>query len=237
MVDHTTDINTLAIARLTGLALLFLIAFGIVRSLTIASGIDINLSADFVATPTTMMDAEMSLRGMAYLSIVGFGLDVLVTLGLFLLLRSTSTILSLWCLCMGVTAALMTLLGGVFTMNAALLAGNEGLASLGDEAQLTLLTSLQAMTNYTAFHIGLIISSLSMAGYFWLFFKSRTIPSVLAGFGIYASLFVAIAIGLRDFQPFLASTAVTALFMICNLIALVALGLYLAIWRVRTVTA
>lgn len=236
MADVTVKTGFSPTARLTGIALIATIALGIIMALTVLQGIDINLTADFVATPAAMMEAETSLRVAAYLSILGFALNSLVTIGLFVLLRQTSPVLALWCLCMGVTAAFMTLMGGVFTMNAALLAGNEGLATLADASQRTLLTSLQAATNYTAFHMGLIISSLSMAGYFWLFFKSRQIPSLLSGFGIYASLFVAIAISLRDFVPFLASNAVTGLFIVCNLIALVALGIYLAIWRVRPVT-
>ncbi|MEM9599884.1 MAG: DUF4386 domain-containing protein [Pseudomonadota bacterium] len=221
------------IARMTGLCLLAVIIIGIGSALTLASGIDINLSADFASTPAAMMEADSALRALAYLSIVGFALNSMVTIGLYRLTEKSGDLMPVWALIAGITAAILTLLGGVSTMTAALLSANEGFAALGDESQRLLLVSLQAATNYTAFHLGLILSSLSMAVYFWLFFQSRQIPSLLSGFGMTASLFVAIAIGLRDFIAFLASDAVTALFMVSNLLALVGLGIYLTVWRVR----
>lgn len=221
------------IARTTGIALLSLIALGIVKAMTVSQGIDVNLNADIAGTAAAMMEAETALRAKAYLSILGFGLDLLVSLGLFLLLARSGLLTAGWTLLAGLTAALLSLLGGVFTMNAALLASNSGFTELGTEAERTLLTGLQAASDYTSFHLGLILSSIAMAGFFWLFLKSKNIPQPLAAFGLFATLFVAFTISFRDFAPMLGGSIVTAAFMLCNLIALVSLGLYLTIWGVR----
>ena len=50
---------------------------------------------------------------------------------------------------------------------------------------------------------------------------------------MFASLFVAIAIVLRDFVPVVGHSGVTAAFMVSNLIALLSTSIYLAVWGVR----
>jgi hypothetical protein len=73
-----------------------------------------------------------------------------------------------------------------------------------------------------------------MAGFFWLFFKSRQIPAVIAGWGVFASLFVAGSIVLRDFIPALGHSSVTMAFMLSNLVALFSTSIYLAARGVRS---
>ncbi len=119
-------------------------------------------------------------------------------------------------------------------MNAAEIASDPAYGTLVNEAQRLMLTGLQATYSYTSFHLGLILSSMAMAGFFTLFIKSNLIPKIIAGWGLFASLFVAVTIVLRDFIPILGNNAVTTAFMVSNLIALVSTGLYLAIRGVRT---
>ena len=51
------------------------------------------------------------------------------------------------------------------------------------------------------FILGLVLSSLSKAGFAWLFWRSGLIPKLIAGWGLFAFLFVASAIVARDFIP------------------------------------
>lgn len=72
-----------------------------------------------------------------------------------------------------------------------------------------------------------------MAAVFYLFLKSQLILKLISACGIFASLFVAIVIVARDFISVLGHNAVTGAFMISNLVAILALSLYLSINGIR----
>lgn len=225
------------IARIAGLSLLATIIVGIVGATTVGQGIDINLSADVEVTAQNMLAAEIQLRAKSYLALATFMLEVVFALSLFLLLRSTSILWAGWSLFTSLAAALLVLLGAVFNMNAAEIAGDPAYQELADDKLRILLTGLQATSDYTSFHLGLVLSSLSKAGFAWLFWRSGLIPKLIAGWGLFAFMFVATAIVTRDFIPIIGHSAVTAAFMASNLIALIAMGLYLAIKGVRSAPA
>ena len=77
-------------ARIVGAAFVALIIFGILGSFTIASGIDINTTADIAGTAENMLAAESNLRAKAYLGGFGFMLEIIIAAGLYLLLKSRS---------------------------------------------------------------------------------------------------------------------------------------------------
>ncbi|MGB5723761.1 MAG: DUF4386 family protein, partial [Parasphingorhabdus sp.] len=156
------------------------------------------------------------------------------SLGLFLLLRKSGQLLAAWSLLVSVTAAIFSLLGAIFALNAAEIAGDPAYQNIASESQRLLLAGLQATSNYTSFHLGLVFSSAAMAGFFYLFLRSALIPGIIAGWGLFASLFVATTIVARDFIPLLGHEAITGAFMISNLVAIVATGIYLSIHGVRT---
>lgn len=222
------------LARIVGGSLLATILIGMAAALTVAEGIDINLSADVVATAQNMLEAETQLRAKSYIALAMFGLEALIGVGLFLLLRPAGQLLAAWSLVVSISAAILSLLGAVFSMNAAELAGDIAYAQMASESQRLLLTGLQATSDYTSFHLALILSSVSKAGFFYLFLKSGLIPKLIAGWGLFASLFVSTAIVLRDFIPVIGHSGVTVSFMASNLVALVATALYLTIKGVRS---
>lgn len=229
-----TKNDTQILARIVGCSLLATILVGMAGALTVGQGIDINLSADVMATAQNMLNAETALRAKAYLALLVFALQVVISAGLFMLLRPSGQLLAAWSLVVSLGAALLVLIGAVFNLNSAELAGNIAYTELADDNQRLLLTGLQATSDYTSFHLGLILSSISMAGFAYLFLRSGLIPNLIAGWGLFAFIFVALAIVARDFVPIIGHGAVTASFMISNLIALVTMGLYLAIKGVRT---
>jgi hypothetical protein len=220
-------------ARTVGWSQLALIALGILTSLLVAKGIDINLSADVEATARNMLDAETRLRAKAYLGCLGFVLNTVVSVGLFLLLKPYGQLLATSCLVISLTGAMLALLGAVFAMNAAEIASAQAYQSMTDEAQRLLLTGVQATSDYTSFHLGLVISCTAQAGFFYLFLHSSLIPTLIASWGVFASLLVTLIIVARDFAPVLGHAGITLGFMLANLIALVSLSLYLVIKGVR----
>jgi hypothetical protein len=228
MQTHNT-INLQSLGRYVGWSLIGSIVIGIIAAMTISSGIDINLSADIVKTSENMLGAESRLRGKAYLALFLFMLQIFISVGLFLLLRRSGLILATWSFLIGVSAAVLGLLSAVYAMNAALIADNSAFEIIGGGAQRMMLTSLQATSDYTSFHLSLVLSSAANAGIFYLFFKSTLIPKLISAWGVFASLFVVVALVGRDFIPLLGHGTITAAFMLSNLIALIALGLYLGI--------
>lgn len=233
--NRSAQTEVRALARIVGLSLLGTILVGILSALTVGQGIEINLSADVVATAQNMLGAETELRAKSYIALLVFALEVVIGAGLFLLLRQSGQLLAAWSLIISLGAALLVLMGAVFNLNAAEIAGNLAYSELADDNQRLLLTGLQATSDYTSFHLSLILSSLANAGFAYLFLRSGLIPKLIAGWGLFAFSFVATAIVARDFIPIIGHSAVTLSFMASNLIALVSLGLYLAIKGVRSV--
>lgn len=231
---HSLDsIDAVALARRVGLAWLAMMLVGILAAVLLGKDIDINLSADVEAVAVAMLDAETRLRALAYVGLLIFALDLLVSLGLFLLLKSAGPLLAAWSLAARIMAGLLSALGAVFLMNSAEIAGRPAYAALADSADRVLLNGLQATSNYTSFHLSLVLSSAAFAGFFWLFLKSGQIPKLIAAWGLFASLFVASTIVLRDFIPAMGHGAITIAFMLSNLIALFSTSIYLATKGVR----
>lgn len=232
-MQSVESLAPLTLARWVGWSMLATLIIGISSAFLIAEGIDINLSADVEATARNMLEAEQRLRAKAYIAALTFALDGFVSIGFFLLLRKSGQLLAAWSLLVSVTAAILSLLGAMFAMNAAEIASDPAYQNITNEAQRVILSGLQATSNYTSFHLGLVLSSIAMAGFFFLFFKSALIPRIIAGWGVFASLFVAVTIVARDFIPMLGHEIITAAFMISNLVAIVATSIYLSVRGVR----
>lgn len=225
-----------ALARRVGLAWLATLLIGALSTALLGQGIDINLSADVEAVAVAMLDAETRLRALAYATLLLFALDVLVSLGLFLLLNSAGPLLAAWSLVARIMGGLLSTLGAIFLMNSAEIASRPAYDVLADSADRLLLSGLQATSNYTSFHLSIVLSSAALAGFFWLFLKSGRIPKLIAAWGLFASLFVASTIVLRDFIPGLGHITITLAFMLSNLVALFSTSIYLAVKGVRSVS-
>lgn len=225
--------NERSLSRCVGWSLIATIATGILISIFISAGIDVNLSADIAKTAENMLVAEERLRAKSYAALFVFMLQSFTMVGFFVLLRNHGTVLAMWFFVVGASAAVLSLLGSVYAMNAALIAGNSAFEIIADSSQRLLLTGLQVTSDYTSFHLSLVLSSAANVGVFYLFLTSGLIPRLISVWGIFASLFVTIALVSRDFIPILGHNVITGAFMISNLIALLALGFYLGIKGVR----
>jgi len=231
-MQNSNPIQIQRLSQYVGWSLIATIIIGIIATMTISSGIDVNLSADISKTAENMLNAENQLRAKAYIALLIFMLELFFAVGLYFVLRDMGPVLATWSMLLAISASVISVLGAVYAMNAAMIAGNSAFDAIGGTQQL-LLNRIQVTSDYTSFHLSIVLSSIAKAAFFFLFFRSNAIPAPIAGWGIFASLFVAIAIVSRDFIPVLGHFAVTSAFMVSNLIALVALGLYLSIKGVR----
>lgn len=233
-MQGTDKRNPRKLGQWVGWSMLATLVIGFASAILISQGIDINLTADVQATAHNMLDAELRLRAKAYIAALTFALDGLVSIGLFLLLRKSGELLAGWSLLISISAAILLLLGAMFAMNAAEFASDPAYRTITGESQRLMLAGVQATSHYTSFHLGLVLSSFAMAGFFFLFLRSALIPAIIAGWGLFASLFVGTTIVARDFIPVLGHETVTTAFMISNLVAIASTGLYLSIRGVRT---
>jgi len=220
--------NAQAIARRVGWAWLATIVIGVLAAILLAEGIDINLSADVEAVSAAMLEAELRLRALAYIALLIFVLEVVVSIGLYLLLKDSGQWLAGVSMVAKLFAGGLGLIGAMFTMNSAEIASHPAYQVLADSSHRMLVNGLQATSNYTSFHLSLVLSSVALAGFYWLFLRSGSIPKLIAGWGLFACIFVASAIVLRDFIPVLGHTVITLAFMVSNLIALLSTSLYLS---------
>ena len=93
-MQFTESFEQQKLARVVGWSLLGSIIIGIASALFLVDGIDINLSADVVATAENMLEAELRLRAKAYIGLLSFALGILVSAGLYLLLRKSGQLLA-----------------------------------------------------------------------------------------------------------------------------------------------
>lgn len=220
------------VARLTGTAILLVIALGIASAILVSGDININLNVDASQIIDNMSAAGARLYGKAWIT-VGLGLvDLLIAGGLFLLLRDHGRLLALWSLVVALAGGVFVLQVGLENLKIAVLLNSEGMAAASPEALRAL--GVGFLTgDYAAFHLGLVVNTLAKAGFFVLFIRSRTIPPLISWWGLFASLFVATAIVGRDFIPALGHAAITTSFLVSNLVAHLALGIYLAVRGLR----
>lgn len=216
------------LARPTGIAILAVIALGVAGAMTVSGDININLNVDAGQIMDQMAAAGSRIHGKAWIAVGLALIDLLIAAGLFLLLREHGRLVALWSLVVAVAGAVFMLQGGLETLKIAVLLDSEGLSSAAPDA----LRSLQVgflTGDYAAFHLGLVVNAVAKAGFFFLLLRSRAIPALIAGWGLFASAFVAAAIVARDFIPALGHPTITMSFILSNLLAHLALGLYLAV--------
>lgn len=227
-LETTRSGTTKAAGRITGLALLGLIGTGILAAFALGTDLDVNMTADVEATGAAMLEGGGRLHAAAYLGVLTAALELLVVSGFFVLLARHDLLLAVWGLLLGLTGVALGLAGSLAALNAAEIAARPSLAAQG-----AMLASVEALRDYTGFHLGLLVSSLSNAVFFVLFLAARAIPRLIAAWGLFASLLVAGVLIGRDFVPVLGSASVTAAFLAANLVALVSTGGWLALKGVR----
>lgn len=220
------------VARLTGAALLGLIGLGVLAGILVSGDININMSLDAARIIDNMATAEGRVYGKAWIA-AGSGLvSLLIAVGLYTQLRGHGPVVALWSLLVAATGTIFALQSGLETLKIATVLSSDSMAAVPAEALRSLQVAFLA-GDYAAFHLSLVINSVAMAGFFWLFIRSRAIPAPIALWGLFASCFVTFTIVARDFIPVLGHSAITISFILSNLIAQLALGLYLLVRGVR----
>ena len=161
-MQNENNLDLQGLSRTLGWSLIAVIVIGIAASMTVSSGIDINLSANITKTSENMLTAEHRLRAKAYVALLLFALEVFISIALFLVLRGYGLVLATWSFMLSISANMIILLSAIYTMNAALIAGNSAFDVIGGGTQRLAFTSLQVAADYTSFHLSLVIGSICL---------------------------------------------------------------------------
>ena len=221
------------VARATGVALLLTIGLGIITSVFVSGDINVNVNADAREIIDAMRGAAGRVYGKAWIGAGLAALDAFIAAGLYLLVRQRAPFAALASLLVAVLAAALSLDVAAATLNAANLLESRALANTLNPGEVEMLLTALVATDYSVFHLGTVVNAAAKAGFFALLLVSRRVPRPLAGWGLFASLFVVTGIVGRDFIGALGHNAISIAFILCNLVAYLALGLYLTIRGVR----
>lgn len=225
-LNPRSDAGANRAARAAGVALLASIALGLLVALTLAPGIDVNLTADIGGTAANMAQAGPSLLGLGWLRLAVFALEVLFYTGLWIALKDRIPLISGWAAIIGIASAILGTVGSLIAMNAAQIAVD---GAYSDAGRLELL-ALQATLDYTSFHLALVLGCVAKAAFFASMFALHSVPRAVSAFAVFASLFVMTGVIGRDFIDMLGNDMVTAAFLASNVMALLLIGGFLA-WR------
>ena len=187
MTNPTTNTSLTNYARVAGFAYLAIIITSILTLIFVESKLVVDGNA--AATTQNIMANELLFRIGLAVDLFMFAGVVLLSLALYIILKTVNKNLALLALLWRMTEAVLggvTVLAGMVVV--LLLNGKDYFTIFGTE-QLQALVMLFLNVRTAGFHIVIIFVGLGSIVFFYLFFKSKYIPRILAAFGI-ASFFL-----------------------------------------------
>ena len=218
-------------ARLAGFIYLFAMALGIYSQSVVLGRL---VADDAATTAHNIVAAEGLFRFGIALDVITFVTDVVIGWAFYELLRRVDRSLALLGAFLRVAdgAILATItLNALVTLK--LLRGAGYLQGF-DAAQLQGLARLYVSARSLGFYIGFVFLGLGSAVFAYLLLESRYVPRLLAGWGIFASLLLALGSLAVILSPWFAANA-SMIYMAPMFFYEVTLGLWLVIRGVRSV--
>jgi hypothetical protein len=184
MTDPTTDSSLRRTARIAGFTFLFIVisyslSWIFVYSRLIAGG---NVSA--IASNILANQALFRIGIASDLLIVVSG--IVLTVALYIILKPVNRNLALFALCLKMADAVLAAVTVSLSFLALQMLTGETFLTAGNPEQVRDLVGLFLSLHATAATIPLVFTSLGFIVFFYLFFKSKYIPGILAGFGIFS---------------------------------------------------
>jgi len=190
MTNNTVDATLQKAARVAGLAYVLIIVLAILK----VNFLEANLivSGNDAATTNNIMANELLFRIGVVSEIIMFLLVVILSLALYVILKTVNKNLALLALLLKLVEATMAA-GIVLVSFIALQVLNGGAyITIFTPEQLQVPVGLILNVHTAVFSIPMVFLGLDMMIFSYLFFKSRYIPRILAGFGIlsFALIFI-----------------------------------------------
>ena len=184
MTDQTEDSSLRRTARIAGFTFLFIfisytMSWIFVYSRLIAAG---NVSA--IASNILANQALFRIGIASDLLIVVSG--IVLTVALYIILKPVNRNLALFALWLKMADAVLAAVTVSISFLALQMLTGEAFLTAGKPEQVQDLVGLFLSHHATAATIPMVFTSLGFIVFFYLFFKSRYIPGILAGFGIFS---------------------------------------------------
>ena len=217
-------------ARVAGFIYLAAMALGIFSQVFILGRIVV--PGDAAATANHIVASEGLFRLGIAVDVVTFASDVVIAWAFYELLKAVDAPLALlgaWLRVADAAILAVTTFAGLVTLK--LLSGAQYLRSL-DEAQLQSLARLFVSARGLGFDVGFVFLGLGSALLAFVLYKSRYVPRLLAGWGVFASLLLAAGSLAVILRPDFAGAA-SMTYMVPMFFYEVPLGLWFLIRGVR----
>lgn len=180
MTDHSTGTSPLVYARIAGLAYLIVILLGIFSVSFIETSLIV--PGDNAATVSNIMANDLRFRISVASEVILYALVILLAFALYVVLKSVNknlaTLALLWRLGEAIIGGGITVLTGLIPL--LLLKGDSGF----EQDQLEALVGLFLQLRPAGLDVVLVLIGLGGTVFCYLFFISRYVPRILAGWGI-----------------------------------------------------
>ena len=230
MTTEALDRPPLFYARVAGFIYLFAMALGIFSQVFVLGRILV--PGDAAATANNLLASEGLFRLGIAIDVITFVSDVVIAWALYELLKSVDQALALLGAFLRIADGAIlavTTFNGLITLH--LLSGVAYLHAF-DASQLQSLARLFVSARGVGFDVGFVFLGLGSTVFAYLLYKSRYVPRALAGWGIFASLALAIGSLAVILFPWFAANA-SMIYMVPMFFYEVPLGVWFLIKGVR----
>jgi hypothetical protein len=230
VTTEALDRSPLFYARVAGFIYLFAMALGIFSQVFVLGRILV--PGDAAATANNLLASEGLFRLGIAIDVITFVSDVVIAWALYELLKSVDQALALLGAFLRVADGAIlavTTFNGLITLH--LLSGVDYLRAF-DASQLQSLARLFVSARGVGFDVGFVFLGLGSTVFAYLLYKSRYVPRALAGWGIFASLALAIGSLAVILFPWFAANA-SMIYMVPMFFYEVPLGVWFLIKGVR----
>jgi len=230
VTTEALDRPPLFYARVAGFIYLFAMALGIFSQVFVLGRILV--PGDAAATANNLLASEGLFRLGIAIDVITFVSDVVIAWALYELLKSVDQALALLGAFLRIADGAIlavTTFNGLITLH--LLSGVAYLHAF-DASQLQSLARLFVSARGVGFDVGFVFLGLGSTVFAYLLYKSRYVPRALAGWGIFASLALAIGSLAVILFPWFAANA-SMIYMVPMFFYEVPLGVWFLIKGVR----
>lgn len=184
MTDRIADTPQQKAVKIAGIAFLFILAGYILSWVFVYSRLFV--AGDVTATAGTIMASQMLFRIAIASDLLMCIAGIVLAVSLYIILRPVNRDLALFALSFKLADAVLIAVTALFSLIALeMLAGQTYLTVVKPE-QLQDLIGLYLSLHAAATAVPMVFTSLGFIVFFYLFYTSKYVPGILAGFGIFS---------------------------------------------------
>jgi hypothetical protein len=190
MTDSTAETSPVIYARIAGFLYLIIILSSIFNETLVRSNLVV--SGDAATTASNIMASEWLFRWVTASDLIMFAGVVLLSLALYVILKTVSKNLALLALCWRLVEATLGCVTVLCSFIVLLLLNGENYSTALETERLQALAGLFLDVRTAGMDMVIIFCGLGSIVFCYLFFKSRYVPRILAAWGVLSYLLITI---------------------------------------------